>query len=277
MRPILLTDRAAIFHGRALDVDQVLPPKSVDLVLTDPPYSEHTHRNLGREKRNDGHSARPELDFPPLTDADITAYARQWVSLCRGWIIVFTDYFSDVVWGRALEAAGGRWVRTGYWIKTNPMPQMTGDRPGVGAESIVLAHADPELADVQTIVIGHAFPPGKGRMQWHGRGRPAVWRGPVEQLDERRQKRAHPNQKPLWLMQELAGLFGKPGAVVLDPFAGSGTTGVACLAADRFKGSETTLPVPVPEGFSFVGVEGAESWCTFARSRLETTLARSAT
>ena len=261
MNPLYLHDRAAIFHGRAEDVDQVLGPKSVDLILTDPPYSEHTHKNLGRERRNDGVETRPELDFPPLTDEQIRAHARMWVSLCRGWIVVFSDYFADVVWGRALEEAGGRWVRTGYWIKTNPMPQMTGDRPGVGVESIV---------------IGHAFAPKKGKMSWHGGGRPAVWRGPVEQRDERGERRSHPNQKPLWLIQELAGLFADPGAVVLDPFAGSGTTGVAALASTRFPGSQTTLPVPVPEWFSFVGVEGAESWCDLARARLEGVLARSA-
>ena len=245
MIPALLHPRAALFVGRAEDAGKLIP--AVDLVLTDPPYGAHTHANLGKERRSDGTAARPLLDFPPLTRDQVRFYSAEWVRMSRGWIIIFTDDRSVSWWGEEIEQAGGRWLRTGHWVKTNPMPQMTGDRPSVGTEPIVIAHC------------------GKVRPAWRGGGRAAVWRGP------RDRDGLHPNQKPLWLMQELAGLFAEPGAVVLDPFLGSGSTAIGALSAGRYPGSQTLLNVkrrkneppaevpetaPMPQGFSFVGVDG---------------------
>lgn len=62
----------------------------------------------------------------------------------------------------------------------------------------------------------------------------------------------HPTIKPSALMQWLVRLVTRPGGVVLDPFAGSGSTGVAA----------------VREGMSFVGMELDEGYCEVARSRI---------
>jgi site-specific DNA-methyltransferase (adenine-specific) len=269
MIPALLTERAALFTGRSEDARKVIP--KVDLILDDPPYTGRTHDNHGKEKRGDGAKERGELVFPPLTLEQIAFYAAEYVALSRGWILVFTDDRGIDPWGNAIEKAGGRWVRTGAWIKTNPMPQMSGDRPsGNGAE---------------WIVIGHAYPPGEGRMSWRGGGRSAIWRGPRE--PDRPElglgSDAHPTQKPRWLIQELLGLFAEPGAVVLDPHMGSGTTGVCALATERFPGSQSMLTTkrrkgepppaapetaPMPDGFSFVGIDGDPAHVATAVSRI---------
>lgn len=64
--------------------------------------------------------------------------------------------------------------------------------------------------------------------------------------------KGHPNRKPLALMLWLIGKL-PPGGVILDPFCGSGSTGVACLQAGR----------------RFVGIEMSEGYATLARQRLE--------
>jgi DNA modification methylase len=46
-------------------------------------------------------------------------------------------------------------------------------------------------------------------------------------------RRVHPTQKPIKLMEEIIDQFTKPGDTVLDPFMGSGTTGVACVRTGR--------------------------------------------
>ncbi len=67
------------------------------------------------------------------------------------------------------------------------------------------------------------------------------------------QENEHPTVKPLELMRHLVRLVaGKPGGVVLDPFMGSGTTGVACAQ----------------EGFDFIGIEREASYFDLARRRL---------
>ena len=62
----------------------------------------------------------------------------------------------------------------------------------------------------------------------------------------------HPTVKPVALMRWLARLITPPGGVVLDPFTGSGTTGVACMA----------------EGLRFVGSEAQAEYVEIARGRL---------
>lgn len=280
----LLHPRVALFHGEALALMRALiKDKSIDLVCTDPPYGAHTHKNLGKERRGDGRKQRPELTFPPLTHEQVTTLAAEFVRVCKGWIVVFTDDRSVDWWGRGFELAGGSWIRTGHWIKTNPMPLMRGDRPGTGTEPIVIGHADPLDLDTgeESIIIAHAI----GRnMKWFskpggGGGRPALWRGPRDFDD------LHPNQKPLWLMQELLGLFAPAGSVVLDPFIGSGSTIVAGLATTRFPGlvpletackgcqkkhAEHVITRPVlPDRFEFVGIEGHAPTLQVAKTRLE--------
>lgn len=63
----------------------------------------------------------------------------------------------------------------------------------------------------------------------------------------------HPTVKPVELMRWLVRLVTPPGGLVLDPFAGSGTTGVAC----------------VREGFDFVGLELLDNHAQIARRRIE--------
>ncbi len=254
------TDRVAIVQGAALPtMRELLGNKSVDMVLTDPPYSQHVHANLGKERRNDGHAIREELAFPPLTVADIGDLASEFVRVCRGWIVIFTDFYLSSTWGRALEQAGGAWVRTGQWVKSNPMPQMTGDRPACGAEDIV---------------IGHAV--GKN-MKWHGGGHAAIWRGPRDLNSE------HPNQKPAWLIQALLGSFAPAGGLVLDPFFGSGTTAFAALQKRSLAGElviETSCKKcsqkridewqpPLATDVRVLGVEIDPVWVEKATARIE--------
>jgi site-specific DNA-methyltransferase (adenine-specific) len=62
----------------------------------------------------------------------------------------------------------------------------------------------------------------------------------------------HPNQKPVVAIQPLIETFSAPGEIVLDPFAGSGTTGVAALASNRL----------------FILIENQAHHCDAARGRL---------
>lgn len=191
-----------------------LPDRSVDHVITDPPYSEHVHRNLGREGRSDGTRERDPLAFGALTEDMAREISIHLARVVRRWILVFSDERVLSAWRVSLEGGGAEFIRTGAWIKQDPMPQMSGDRPGAGLEWISIAHG----------------PRTSGRLRWNGGGRPAIWtfRG-----QEPGRIRHHPTQKPLALMEALLRDFTDPGETILDPFAGSGTTGVACKHLGR--------------------------------------------
>ncbi|MCH9683741.1 MAG: site-specific DNA-methyltransferase [Deltaproteobacteria bacterium] len=123
-------------------------------------------------------------------------------------------------------------VRTGLGER-HMAPQKSGDRPAVGAEAIVIAHA-----------LG---PTGKPiRKRWNGGGRAALYRVP------RVAKPRHPCEKPLALMEALVRDFTEPGELVADPFCGSGSTLVAAVKCGR----------------RAIGWERNEGWARLARRRL---------
>lgn len=65
-------------------------------------------------------------------------------------------------------------------------------------------------------------------------------------------EKLHPTEKPVELMKELITVHSKAGDVVLDPFMGSGTTGVACKSLNR----------------DFIGMEIDEKYYNIAKDRL---------
>jgi tRNA G10 N-methylase Trm11 len=189
-----------------------LADKSVDHVICDPPYSAHTHANVmgGNDGPNGEYFEGRPVSFPPLSEEERRAVAGHIGRLVRRWVVVFSDHEETHLWRSALEGAGLEHIRTGIWLKLAAPPQFTGDRPANGYESIVIAHP-------------------KGRKRWNGGGRHATWTFDLH----RGHHRDHDTQKPVPLMEALVRDFTDPGDLVVDPFAGSGTTGVACRRLGR--------------------------------------------
>lgn len=201
-----------------------LADKSVDHVITDPPYSRdlyaNTRTNKGTGLRPDGrpvcrseghdHTSAFQLAANRIGAIDdiLDPTAEQIMRVDRRWIVVFHDVEIGHRWH---DAFGESYIRAGAWAKTDPMPQVSGDRPAQGFEPATIAHP-------------------AGRKRWNGGGRPALWIGGTCKGNERPD---HPSPKPLWLMEQLVRDFTDPGETILDPFAGSGTTGVAAIRLGR--------------------------------------------
>lgn len=233
--------RWALVYGDNADVLPGLPDGSVAHVITDPPYeaAAHTHLRRVREPGKYLGEARSRkmtlipLSFAPIADADRTVAAAQFARLAARWIVAFCQVEAAMLWSDALTAGGAVTKRIGVWIKPDGMPQFSGDRPGMGYESIVFAHR-------------------KGRSKWNGGGRVGVF-SHVKNVSGSQGKEPHPTTKPLSLMLELVELFTDPDDIILDPFAGSGTTGVACLRLGR----------------RFIGIEKSEAYAAIATERLQ--------
>ena len=201
-----------------------LADRSVDVTITDPPYSaklyEKTRTNRGSGRRPNGRpTSRGEgtqASSPFVLasgrigaiDDILEPLVEQIKRLTKRWAIVFHD---AEIWDRYRQAFGDWYVRAGIWVKTDPMPQVTGDRPGQGFEAITIAHRP-------------------GRKRWNGGGRPATWICGTSKGAERPN---HPCPKPVPLMEQLIADFTEPDELVLDPFAGSGTTGYAAKRLGR--------------------------------------------
>lgn len=216
----------------------------VDHVISDPPYEVEAHtkqrRALKDATQRKGGANRGEvrrvdstLSFPAIRPDERLAASMQMARLARRWVVAFCQIEAVAAWRVDLEAAGLDWIRGGVWFKPNGMPQFTGDRPGQGTECLAIAHPS-------------------GRKRWNGGGKHAVWIVPLDHAAGGGGKNEHPTKKPVALMLEIISDFTDPGELILDPFAGSGTTGVAALRLGR----------------RFVGVERDPQFFSLACERL---------
>lgn len=210
----------ALVHGDCLDPVTGLarlPDGSVQHCITDPPYSEHTHSKqwIGAALTEQGakrvKTAHKGLGFDALTSDQAYEIAGHVNRLAIRWFLAFSDLEGIALWRDAILNAGLDYVRTCVWDKVDGAPQFTGDRPAAGAEVFVVGHRP-------------------GRKAWNAGGKRNVYRVAVNGGTG---AKPHPSTKPIALMCELIGDFTDPGDVIVDPFTGSGTTGIACLRLGR--------------------------------------------
>lgn len=248
MKPFYQDDRYGItlYHGDCRDVLPTLD--AVDHVITDPPYEAEAHTKArrirvgtapGKRVRSwddaPGRFRTAELEFGAITECERNAAAIEIARLTRRWALVFCQAEAAHKWETELTDAGLSKRRWCVWVKPDGQPQFTGDRPGMGYETIVTTHA-------------------AGRSKWNGGGKVGVFTF-IKNVTGSQRSAFHPTEKPIALMRELTELFTDAGETILDPFAGSGTTLVAAKMLGR----------------KAIGIELEERWCEAAAKRLEAT------
>lgn len=204
MKPYYQDEAVTIYHG---DCREIVPTLGkFDAVISDPPYGDKdTHaRHLSTVALKDKNRAGKALGFTGINEDQAVQLASMWVEVARRWV-VFTCEWKFMA---ALDRAGIL-VRFGIWRKPDGAPQFTGDRPGMGWEAVAICHK-----------------PGKKR--WNGGGSHAFW-----EFSKGSYASAHPTQKPVGLFADFVRKFTDAGDMILDPFAGSGTTGRAAKDLGR--------------------------------------------
>lgn len=204
------------------DCREILPTLRVDHVITDPPYADRTHA-MAKTNKGAGHGTKL-VTFAALADSDFNTIADACLAAAEQWVVMTCDYRHA-----ALRYDDPRFVRLGAWVKPNPMPQISADRPGQGFEAVLIMHA------------------GEKPKAWNRGGGSGVWTYPVEG------NALVPTQKPLALAKAFVADFTQPLQTIADPFLGSGTTGVAAVTLGR----------------SFVGIEADEGRFDIACKRID--------
>lgn len=234
MKPYYQDSAVTIYHGSCLDIIPHLAP--VRAIISDPPFEAEAHtlqrrinRSSTRGKQSDVVTEEP-LDFAPINEATRIAVCQLSAKILQGWFLAFCQVEAVTLWRDSIQSAGGKYKRACVWVKPDGMPQFSGDRPGMGYESLVTGW----------------FGPGKSI--WNGGGRVGVFT-----FNKNEPARyGHPTQKPQKLMLELVALFSNEGDVVLDPFMGSGST----LRAAKDLGRRA------------IGIELEEKYCEIAARRM---------
>jgi site-specific DNA-methyltransferase (adenine-specific) len=215
---------ATLYLGDCMDILPTLG--KVDAVITDPPYSDKTHNNA-KSNAGSGTGAKA-IDFKAIDFKAIESLLTACAPLCDGWVIANMDWRHIA----ALEFEGHSFyelIRFGVWVKTNPMPQISADRPANGWDG-----------------IAYIFPRGK-KKAWNGGGCHGNWSGPVITNGD------HPTGKPVDMVSSWVTRFTGKGQTILDPFMGSGTTGVAAIQMGR----------------KFIGIEREPKYFDIACQRIQ--------
>ena len=204
--------RVQLMHGDSFEIITSLPPKSYNLVLTDPPYSDHVNNNARKHNKTTV-SEKYEIDIKPLTSSQIEKFAFHAVRVCSGWLLIFCAAEQIETWKTAIEKARGKWVRTQIWLKPDAPPNFTGRCPAQGFEAIATAWC------------------GEKGMQWNGGGKKGVY-----EYSARGKHRPdwHPTPKPPGLISEIIQLFSNEDDRILDPFAGSSVVPMCAAQLDRW-------------------------------------------
>lgn len=202
-----------VHQGRAEELLTRLPDESVRLLLTDQPYG------ISRENNFDT-MGRRGIDFGEWDQAfDPEPYLRAaWPKLMRGAsLVVFNDCWKMGALRAVMERVGYQVKRKVYWHKTNPPP--------FNATRLFVSAVEEGLWAVK---------PGKWvfRRRW-GQLEDGVFRYPSPPGRERPGRWRHPCKKPDLLFCDLIEHLTLPGELVVDPFAGGGTTLYAAKVTGR--------------------------------------------
>ena len=195
-----------------------IPDGSVDMVLTDIPYGEVNRKSSGLRNLDKGKA--------DIVNFELKEIVSEFIRICNGSIYIFcgTMQISEIM---QLFKNDKISTRLGVWEKTNPSP-MNGQRLWLsGLEFCVYAR--------------------KPKSTFNEHCKKALWINAIARSKQ------HPTEKPTKLMARLIKASSNESDTILDPFMGSGSTGVACVNTKR----------------NFIGIELDQDYFNIAEQRIQ--------
>lgn len=242
--PVFNRGGITLYHGDSLDLLRRFEPAIADALVTDPPYSSGGLLMTDRLRdptvkycHNAKACGRPSFAGDMRDQRSFFAWATLWALLARrlvkpdGYGLIFTDWRQLPTMTDVLQASGFIWRGVIAWDK------------GRGARAPHKGYFRHQCEYIAWGTNGRCTSAPDG--PWDG-----CYQESVRQVDK-----FHMTGKPTALMQKLVRC-APAGGLVLDCFAGSGTTGVACAMTGR----------------RFIGFEQSPEYCAIAAERFATTL-----
>ena len=228
-----------------------LKDHSVDMVFCDPPYNLQLSKTLYRPDSTKVSGVDDDWDkFNNFQDYDI--FTKTWLSEVKrilkpeGSIWVIGSYHNIYRIGYALQNLNFWILNDIIWRKTNPMPNFKGTRFTNAHETLIWAANSKYTFNYQTMK----------KLNDNKQMRSDDWLINVcsgqERLKDTNNQKLHNTQKPEELLLRVILSSTKPGDVILDPFFGTGTTGVVCKKLGR----------------KFIGIEKNANYIKEAKKRI---------
>lgn len=244
-----------LYHGDCIEVLASLPEESIDLIFADPPYNlsnggftcqagQMVPVNKGDWDRSRGVEQDYQFHF-------------EWLKACKrvlkrnGSLWVSGTYHSIYACGHAIQSLGYHLLNDICWFKPNASPNLSCRFFTASHETLLWVRKSKKSKHVFNYEdMRHGdFPSDSLKIK--GKQMRSVWSIPYTSQSEKILGK-HPTQKPIKLLERVILSSSNAGDIVLDPFCGSGTTGVAA----------------VKHGRKFVGIERENEYVSLSERRI---------
>ena len=241
--------------GDCIAFMEAMPEGSVDMIFADPPYNLQLEGELYRPNNTRVDGVDDGWDkFDSFAAYD--RFTRDWLRAARrvlkvaGSLWVIGSYHNIFRVGTALQDLEYWILNDVIWRKSNPMPNFRGRRFTNAHETLIWAAKD---RDARYTFNYEAMKALNEDLQMR-----SDWLIPIcsgsERLKSEQGGKAHPTQKPEALLHRCILAATRPGDLVLDPFFGSGTTGIVAKKLGR----------------RWLGIEREARYANLARKRIDT-------
>lgn len=256
MIPYFKQKNFELYLGDSLKILENFEENFVDMIFADPPYrlsnggfTVHAGRRVSVNKGTWDKSKGIKEDY---------IFYRDWIKACRrvlkpaGTIWISGTYHSIYACGLALQLEGYKILNDIAWYKPNASPNLSGRYFTASHETLIWAIKDPKAKHYfnYNLMRKGEWPedflkkPGKQMRSVWAIGTPKTWEKKFGK---------HPTQKPMALLERIILASSKEGDLILDPFTGSSTTGLAAYLLDR----------------QFIGVDINEEYLKLSIKRFE--------
>ena len=238
----IMNSRFVLYNKSCLDAMRDMESKSVDLVLTDPPYNlglfmQNRATNLKAMRENFfGAAGWDDLEFADwekemdLFFAELSRVVKESSS-----VIMFMSIIKVETIIRLAEKHGFYYKTTGIWHKKNPMPR----------------NMNLHFINSTEAWIYFTYKKHTGTFNNDGKAIHDFFETSVTPSGEKNCGK-HPTQKPVQLLDTFVKILTNENDTVFDPFCGSGSSGVAALQNGR----------------NFIGSEINEEYCRITKERI---------
>ena len=247
--PAYETENELLILGDTFSVLEKIIPGAVDMIFADPPYF----------LSNDGISCQAgkmvsvnKGDWDRISSLEEKHdFNRRWIRLCKqalspnGTIWISGTLHNIYSIGMALEQEGLKIINNITWQKTNPPPNLACRCFTHSTETVLWAQKGEKKAK-------HQFNYTLMKELNGGKQMKDVWSGPLTPKREKTEGK-HPTQKPGYLLERIIQASTSEGDLILDPFCGSSTTGVAAKRLGR----------------KYIGIDNAQEYIELSIRRLE--------
>ncbi|MDC7248464.1 MAG: DNA methyltransferase [Sphaerochaetaceae bacterium] len=238
IKPYYETEDCKLILGDSFEILPKIKANSIDMIFADPPYflsnggitcksGKIASVNKGKwDKKNSFN--------------EVHTFNRKWIRRSKrilkttGSIWISGTMHNIYSIGMALQQEGFVILNNITWEKTNPPPNLACRCFTHSTETILWACLKENKPK-------HIFNYNEMRIQNGNKQMKDVWQGSLTSKKEKSEGK-HPTQKPLYILERIIEASTNEGNVILDPFSGSSTTGIAALKLNRqFIGIEKEL------------------------------------